>query len=482
VKTQQEDSFGLIMPTLDCSNYQDVTEQQVLDDVAKGSNSIGLQECFCRNDFERQLLVGVCRDWAGQKLLSNALPFIVVVGIIFTNYGLQFVFKFLSNFEKHSIITIQSTSRVIKIFVAQFLNTGVIILIVNGKFSRRQVDNFLEGFYTDLTSDWFLNVGTILLMTMIINIVNLPIINLLFYFVGAMRRCFDRSCTCDHKTTSKETQEDWVKLYTGPEFLVDFRYAQILTIIFICFLYAPGIPILYLTSFLNLLVIYWMDKFLVLRICKLSKTFDDTMENVVRKTLFFALFFHLISAVWTYGNSLLFSGEDYFIQQANLITRAQDRLDSFYISSMKDRAIEGYNISLLILFILFVVALLIRLLLKNTFYRFKAFCCQRKHRKIGDPAMHVIEKTYFDFICLEDLQREERYLQREIYESSDRELEMLLSERLDKISNEIKKRNPEEENRLTKFRGPFSYYIGHNQAFQPMFQVEDVPILHAPML
>lgn len=62
---------------------------------------------------------------------------------------------------------------------------------------------------------------------MIINIVNLPLVNSLTYFFRGCSRCCDRNCTCDETQTCKETQEEWEKLYTGPEFLVDFRYAQV---------------------------------------------------------------------------------------------------------------------------------------------------------------------------------------------------------------------------------------------------------------
>lgn len=62
---------------------------------------------------------------------------------------------------------------------------------------------------------------------MIINIVNLPVINTLFYFFRVCARCIDRGCTCNPEKTKKRTQEEWEELYTGPEFLVDFRYAQV---------------------------------------------------------------------------------------------------------------------------------------------------------------------------------------------------------------------------------------------------------------
>lgn len=100
---------------------------------------------------------------------------------------------------------------------------------------------------------------------MIINIISLPIINIMFYLMKQCLRCCDRKCSSDKTKTRKKTQEAWNLLYTGPDFLIDFRYSQILTVIFICFLYGAGLPLLYYSTVLNLIIIYWLDKFF----CKL---------------------------------------------------------------------------------------------------------------------------------------------------------------------------------------------------------------------
>ena len=151
--------------TLDCSSYTNLTEQDVEDDIAKGSDAVGLQECYCRGlSTIDSFTNNVCSDWATQRLITNALPFVVVAAVIITNYGLQYVFKLLSTFERHQSISSESTSRVIKIFVAQLLNTGVIILFVNARFTRNKVANFLSGNYDDFVSDWYLNVGATLVL------------------------------------------------------------------------------------------------------------------------------------------------------------------------------------------------------------------------------------------------------------------------------------------------------------------------------
>ena len=69
-------------------------------------------------------------------------------------------------------------------------------------------------------------------------------------------------CGCDEKTTHQKTQRDYERLYLGPQFLLDYRYSQILTLVFICFLYSSGLPLLFFTTFTQLMLSYIVDKFM----------------------------------------------------------------------------------------------------------------------------------------------------------------------------------------------------------------------------
>jgi hypothetical protein len=82
--------------------------------------------------------------------------------IIVTNTIMQYVFRALASFEKHKNASTMLSSRTIKVFIAQFLNTGVIILIVNARFSQGDVVNFLNGNYQDLIPLWYYYVGATL--------------------------------------------------------------------------------------------------------------------------------------------------------------------------------------------------------------------------------------------------------------------------------------------------------------------------------
>jgi hypothetical protein len=70
----------------------------------------------------------------------------------------------------------------------------------------------------------------------------------------------DRSYTCDKKRTKKLLQEDYEALYLGPEFLLEMRYSQAISNVYVIMLYSSGIPLLYPTGFVTFLLTYWIDK------------------------------------------------------------------------------------------------------------------------------------------------------------------------------------------------------------------------------
>ena len=47
----------------------------------------------------------------------------------------------------------------------------------------------------------------------------------------------------------------------GPSFFIEIRYAQILNMVFVTFLYGSGLPLLYLFGMVEMFLIYWVDKY-----------------------------------------------------------------------------------------------------------------------------------------------------------------------------------------------------------------------------
>ena len=61
-------------------------------------------------------------------------------------------------------ITGELGSRVVKMFVSQFLNVGVLILIINAKMGNNASANFIKGDYSDVDVNWYRGVAPTLVL------------------------------------------------------------------------------------------------------------------------------------------------------------------------------------------------------------------------------------------------------------------------------------------------------------------------------
>jgi hypothetical protein len=103
---------------------------------------------------------------------------------------------------------------------------------------------------------------------MILNIITPHISNCGFAIIASIKRCRDRGCRCSRRHTRKLLQEDYEEINTGAEFLIEFRYSQVLSTLYIVFMYSTGLPILYVVAVATFFLTYWTDKLL----CKILIT------------------------------------------------------------------------------------------------------------------------------------------------------------------------------------------------------------------
>lgn len=127
-----------------------------------------------------------------------------------------------------------------------------------------------------------MNVGTLIIQTMIIELPlphMFPLIQLAYYKILRAR---DRGCKKDRRISKMILQKDYEDIYTGSEFVFDYRLAQIVAFVQVTYMYNIGLPILFFISIINFTLMYWVDKWLLLRFHCRPKNFDET-------TIIFAL-------------------------------------------------------------------------------------------------------------------------------------------------------------------------------------------------
>ena len=139
------------------------------------------------------------------------------------------------------------------------------MLLVNAKLSFLELPEgfpIFNGKYSDFSFDWYAKVGMTLQLTMMTQIIVPPIIKIVSSLVPLFKRWKDRGYSSDRRNTQQVLQEEYEELYTGEEFPIEQRYGIILRTFFMTMLLSAGMPTFYFTGFLEMLVMYWTDKYL----------------------------------------------------------------------------------------------------------------------------------------------------------------------------------------------------------------------------
>ena len=94
------------------------------------------------------------------------------------------------------------------IFVSQYVNTGLMLLLTNGKFEggiAYFISNDVMGDYPDFTDDWYLNVGPQLVNTMLVAAFMPYISFAISYLIKFVARTLDSNKCLGNGKTRKVT-------------------------------------------------------------------------------------------------------------------------------------------------------------------------------------------------------------------------------------------------------------------------------------
>lgn len=176
----------------------------------------------------------------------------------------------------------------------------------------RNPPGFLTGDYEEFSPLWFVDFGSLIIQTLVIEIFILHCVPLAQKIFLSCRRCCDRSCTCDKRRSKMLIQSDYEKLYTGPEFLIDVRLAQIIVFTWVTFMFSVGMPVLFLVSAVNFFVMYWIDKWLVLRFYKTPRNLNEDTIKYTLANMKQAVIFHVIIGFMMLSNKRILSSSPDF--------------------------------------------------------------------------------------------------------------------------------------------------------------------------
>ena len=170
-------------------------------------------------DINPQDQVKYCSDYYWVYVQQKVIIYGSSMMIIFINALINYIFELISGWEKHHSESEQTIYQFKKIVIMQFVNIALIVLLVNFNLQNQYAEDggkglwllgfmpILRGQYVDFSVGWYNNVGTVLCITLLINILS-PHGSLLFQpTLNLMARCWDRDCGCTIRKKGKKSKK-----------------------------------------------------------------------------------------------------------------------------------------------------------------------------------------------------------------------------------------------------------------------------------
>jgi hypothetical protein len=270
--------------------------------------------CYCLEHITASSILrerGYCKPYVegySMQLIAGGAAQGVIV--IMNTFLKQFIVRIV-RYERHHSASSEQKSVMRKLFLAQFFNTAVNIVVISMALPwlKRVIKGtaaaglLFQGDLDDLTPKWYQEVGYALVLSMIVTPMSQCAQMLLRHWAFQYKRSGARS--------SAVTQRQLNQAYEGAEFAMSVRYGEILNIVFVTMTFCSGVPVLVPFAFFSFLVHYTVDKFDFLRVSKLPPSFSTTLAEGAAEVLAYAAIGHLLFAMW--ANSFYRMDADPFV-------------------------------------------------------------------------------------------------------------------------------------------------------------------------
>eukprot|EP00397_Hematodinium_sp_SG-2012_P004053 GEMP01004064.1.p1 GENE.GEMP01004064.1~~GEMP01004064.1.p1 ORF type:complete len:828 (+),score=75.16 GEMP01004064.1:383-2866(+) len=326
-----------------------------------------------------------CDKWTIRGLTVVAACVTVMVNLL-----IQAAMSYLTKFEQPLSFSTYYSSLLKKIFIVQFFNTAIIILLVDyvSENYLSQAPEKSTNKYMEFHRVWYYNVGISLIITMLSQAASPHFIQVFVHFT--------RICTRRCRSSVVKTQRALNEIYTFPEFSLAARLACLLNVAFTTIMYSSGLPFLSFSATLTFVFVFISDKFLILRGSKKPTVFDESMFVTIKHILPFAYFIHSCMAIVMFGDTDVFpSGPVWeFMWRINLCSHNEKTRICVLVDSFVHRcwSTTGFpNFLMLALIVSFFVLKLIKHILGATFGNIFRVLCARCIRRIEGQKNHWAE-------------------------------------------------------------------------------------------
>lgn len=242
-----------------------------------------------------------------QSLVVGAALLVVVVNAV-----LKTVLTAITRFERHASLSDATAALSLKIFIAQFINTALIVLLVNAQFDFVQqlglpngIFGLFAGGFSSFVPRWYAAVGVGICITMLSNIAVPHIATIIAVALRPCRRC----------CTTPVDDDEATAMYALPVFDPSANYPVMINVVFVTMMYSSGLPVLLPVAAAFMWVTYWLDRCCLFR-CMARPAFEGaTVAKQIGRLLKWSVLLHLFFAVWMLSDASTLESEPFELAQ-----------------------------------------------------------------------------------------------------------------------------------------------------------------------
>ena len=133
----------------------------------------------------------------------------------------------------------------------------------------------------------------------------------IFYALKKIKIFYDRGYMCKRKPkaqieTKKTTVQQFVDLYSGPVYMIHFRYSSIMVQVYVSFMFGMCIPLLFPIALFGLFNIYLVERLSLAYYNSQPPLYDLLLNKQALDWLLFPPFFMFAFGYWGLGNRQIF--------------------------------------------------------------------------------------------------------------------------------------------------------------------------------
>ena len=113
-------------------------------------------------------------------------------------------------------------------------------------------------------------------------------------------------CPCKKENSKSKTVQHFTEVYSGPEFELYIKIANLIMMNYVAFLYGPGMPIFFILAFAYLFLHYSVERLSMAYFYRKPPMYDNKLNNNTLFLLRLGPVIYCLMATWLFSNQQVF--------------------------------------------------------------------------------------------------------------------------------------------------------------------------------